>query len=253
MDEDAAPDSRSFASLQVGLVATQAFQNYADGVLTCSAADSNPGDVRPPWHRFLEGFAADVSVIDHAYTVANHTCVPPSGHGTPRIVAGAAVIMECRVAAAAHHPGTGCHEVVAGQWSRCRCCRQVDHEIMMVGCTTYTAPGGSTATPVYIVKNQWGTGPSGVTRLPCPFISTVTAPVRHLCDWARSCQQCCLRRRRVLRLLWKDRSGVSVRLTWPRSPQRLLVFTTDVTDDAAQGGACTSTQHSRASDSTASR
>ncbi len=32
---------------------------------------------------------------------------------------------------------------------------------MMVGCTTYTAPGSGTSTPVYIVKNQWGTGPYG--------------------------------------------------------------------------------------------
>ena len=34
-------------STQVGLVATQAFMNYADGVLTCSADDSNPFNVRP--------------------------------------------------------------------------------------------------------------------------------------------------------------------------------------------------------------
>ena len=28
-------------------MASQAFMNYADGVLTCSAADSDPMDVRP--------------------------------------------------------------------------------------------------------------------------------------------------------------------------------------------------------------
>ena len=33
--------------MQVGLVATQAFMNYADGVLTCSEDDSNPFSVRP--------------------------------------------------------------------------------------------------------------------------------------------------------------------------------------------------------------
>ena len=38
---------------------------------------------------------------------------------------------------------------------------QVNHEIMMVGCTTYQAPGSGTSTPVYIVKNEWGTGPNG--------------------------------------------------------------------------------------------
>ena len=32
---------------------------------------------------------------------------------------------------------------------------------MMVGCTTYMAPSSGTSTPVYIVKNQWGTGPNG--------------------------------------------------------------------------------------------
>ena len=38
---------------------------------------------------------------------------------------------------------------------------------MMVGCTTYTAPGSGTTTPVYIVKNQWGTGPNGARAVRC--------------------------------------------------------------------------------------
>lgn len=36
---------------QIGLVATQAFMNYADGMLTCSASDSDPFYVSAPFLR----------------------------------------------------------------------------------------------------------------------------------------------------------------------------------------------------------
>ncbi len=52
---------------------------------------------------------------------------------------------------------------------------------MMVGCTTYTAPSGGTSTPVYIVKNQWGTGPNGAqTDLqPTLTVRSVTRVLRY--------------------------------------------------------------------------
>ena len=51
---------------QVGLVATQAFMNYADGVLTCSAADSNPNNVRASIARKSEfGSAIVYGIWDH--------------------------------------------------------------------------------------------------------------------------------------------------------------------------------------------
>ena len=38
---------------------------------------------------------------------------------------------------------------------------QVDHELVMVGCDYYTPTGSTESIPVYIVKNQWGTGVNG--------------------------------------------------------------------------------------------
>ena len=43
---------------------------------------------------------------------------------------------------------------------------QVDHELVMVGCDYYTPPGTKDVIPVYIVKNQWGTGPNGALPRP---------------------------------------------------------------------------------------
>ena len=41
----------------------------------------------------------------------------------------------------------------------------------MVGCDDYTPPGSDEPIPVYIVKNQWGTGPNGARAL---FRSSLT-------------------------------------------------------------------------------